>query len=513
MGNRIGKIDKPRVGVGAGTELSWKYTWYTLDAQGQTLATNYMDYDELVSGSTYQANYQTQEEYIYGSSRLGVLNTETTLPVNSRQFTSSGYDDDGRFIINQWSTEPIHPFGCMEHCDYPGSRTLGSKQYELTDHLGNVLATISDLKYYDDVTDHCFEAKVVSCQDYYPFGMLMPNRQESELNYRFGFNGQEMDNEVSGIGNTTTAMFWEYDTRLMRRWNRDPITYPWNSPYQVFNGNPIVFADPLGLYGDPKTAEKMRKRAIRAGLNPSEVHYDKNQKNKLLQYSFDVGGVDKDGIYVVCYRTQTHFGSGVSVFYTNLPDPNLPKGSFFGVIPNLADAPTHSFIDVWVNGKSKYYAYGPKNNNAINDQLVKQEYNQDLQIIDGNPNMDKNIKAEWYVSPPSGMTEEEFARKVISVAESFGEREGMRYCLYPAGQNRGNCNTSTTTILVKSGVSIDKILLVRTMYLHGNVNWGVGIVRPWTNNEQYDAIEKIEQDYEQQRKDAQHNMENNFFFQ
>ncbi|MPM81779.1 hypothetical protein SDC9_128836 [bioreactor metagenome] len=139
-------------------------------------------------------------------------------------------------------------------------------------------------------------------------------------------------------------------------------------------------------------------------------------------------------------------------------------------------------------------------------------YNQDLEIIDGNPDMDKNIKLEWNVSPPSGMTKEEFARLVISVANSFGNREGMRYCLYPAGQNRGNCNTSSTTIMVKSGVDIKTILMIRVLFLH-NVDWGVGIERPWTGVEQDNAIEKIEQDNEQQRKDAQHNMENNFYYQ
>ena len=40
--------------------------------------------------------------------------------------------------------------------------------------------------------------------------------------YRFGFNGQEKVDEIAGAGNHTTAEFWEYDTRLGRRWNRDP---------------------------------------------------------------------------------------------------------------------------------------------------------------------------------------------------------------------------------------------------------------------------------------------------
>ena len=70
--------------------------------------------------------------------------------------------------------------------------------------------------------------------------------------YKFGFNGQEQDNEVYGKGNLTTAQYWEYDTRLGRRWNIDPLTskYPFASPYATFNCNPILYDDPTGKSGE-----------------------------------------------------------------------------------------------------------------------------------------------------------------------------------------------------------------------------------------------------------------------
>ena len=40
--------------------------------------------------------------------------------------------------------------------------------------------------------------------------------------YRYGFNGQEKDNEIYGTGNLNTAEYWEYDARIGRRWNVDP---------------------------------------------------------------------------------------------------------------------------------------------------------------------------------------------------------------------------------------------------------------------------------------------------
>jgi len=66
------------------------------------------------------------------------------------------------------------------------------------------------------------------------------------IDYRFGFNGQEKVDEISGAGNHNTALFWEYDTRLGRRWNIDPVVKPWQSPYSGLDNNPIWKADPLG---------------------------------------------------------------------------------------------------------------------------------------------------------------------------------------------------------------------------------------------------------------------------
>ncbi len=56
--------------------------------------------------------------------------------------------------------------------------TLGQKQYELTNHLGNVQATVSDRlqRGYYGSTKLYFRPAMPSTYDYYPFGMLMPGR-------------------------------------------------------------------------------------------------------------------------------------------------------------------------------------------------------------------------------------------------------------------------------------------------------------------------------------------------
>ncbi len=83
--------------------------------------------------------------------------------------------------------------------------------------------------------------------------MAMPGRTYAapgslDDKYRYSHNGQEKDNEIF-IG-ALSAEFWEYDSRTGRRWENDPLTYPWQSPYATFNNNPIYFADPAGLEGE-----------------------------------------------------------------------------------------------------------------------------------------------------------------------------------------------------------------------------------------------------------------------
>ena len=114
-------------------------------------------------------------------------------------------------------------------------------------HLGNVLTTISDRKKRLAGTTPAFEAVIETAQDYYPFGSLMPGRKYNAGEYRFGFNGQEKDDEIAGVtGSHTTALFWEYDTRLGRRWNLDPKPQIHISDYSCFANNPILYNDPLG---------------------------------------------------------------------------------------------------------------------------------------------------------------------------------------------------------------------------------------------------------------------------
>jgi hypothetical protein len=96
---------------------------------------------------------------------------------------------------------------------------------------------------------------------------MMPGRKftRSNSNYRYSINGQEKETELNE--NITTAEYWEYDSRIVRRWNIDPVRKEYESPYLCFSGNPIVFADPDG--DDPITGivEALTSFALDVGMD------------------------------------------------------------------------------------------------------------------------------------------------------------------------------------------------------------------------------------------------------
>jgi RHS repeat-associated protein len=179
-------------------------TWYVRDAQGNTLAV----YGNKDGGSTLY----WQEQQLYGNDRLGIW--EPNIAVNTDANTA-------------WDN-------------------VGLKRYELSNHLGNVLATISDKAILEG--DH-YKVELLSAQDYYPFGMLQPDRSYSLSSYRYGFNGKESDNEVKGDGNQYDYGFRLYDPRIGKFLSIDPLTkdYPWYTPYQFAGNKPIVAIDIDGL--------------------------------------------------------------------------------------------------------------------------------------------------------------------------------------------------------------------------------------------------------------------------
>ena len=51
-----------------------------------------------------------------------------------------------------------------------------------------------------------------------------------------GSMAKKSSDEIKGQGNSYTAEFWEYEPRIGKRWNTDPVINPGESPYTIRTG-------------------------------------------------------------------------------------------------------------------------------------------------------------------------------------------------------------------------------------------------------------------------------------
>ncbi len=114
-----------------------------------------------------------KEHHIYGSSRLGISNSTVEIGSNTLYFT--GVNSQGEFNGTLYANAVIRKI-------FNGSElTLvkGDKSYEFSNHLGNVLAVVSDKVRPQSLGNGetsiiYYETSLLSAQNYYPFGMVMP---------------------------------------------------------------------------------------------------------------------------------------------------------------------------------------------------------------------------------------------------------------------------------------------------------------------------------------------------
>ncbi len=216
-GNRISKI------------VNGVQTWYVRDAAGSVMSIYTKGDSNINNGDLTRT-----EVHLYGSNRLGISTTGNNMQnVVSPPVTSLPGLGIGKSV----------------------SFVRGKKFFELTNHLGNVLATVSDRKKAISVngtTIDRYEADIESAQEYYPFGMLMPGKVLQSDKYRYGFNGKENDNEPKGLGNQLDYGMRIYDPRLGRFLSVDPLakSFPWNSTYAYAENDVIRSVD---LDGTEKT--------------------------------------------------------------------------------------------------------------------------------------------------------------------------------------------------------------------------------------------------------------------
>lgn len=339
LGNRVAKI------------VNNKATYYVRDAQGNVMAT----YQRSKSASTTvpvqiglgnTINLEQWKEtpvtwesaYIYGSDRLGEyrankkLNQPRIGAINDTSFKDSGLSqiDLINAAINPApTTTPSDPISSMLQGLNWGSLSgstlqdiqdymaeLGNtfqqgkykhnytktrhdlvrdqKLYELTNHLGNVLTTISDRKSLTNLTNGSFSnlvAEVASATDYYPGGMIMPERQYlySDTTYRYKHQGQESDDEIAGTGGDYFYKYRMSDSRLVRFWSVDPLygKYPYLSQYSFSENSPIAYIEFDGL----------EKYGVYVAVNYNFVKFTQDEPEPyFIDRKFDIPGYGEIGV-------------------------------------------------------------------------------------------------------------------------------------------------------------------------------------------------------------------------
>ncbi|MFB9108515.1 thrombospondin type 3 repeat-containing protein [Flavobacterium gyeonganense] len=156
--------------------------------------------------------------------------------------------------------------GVVTNIEWLKNREDGNLEEVFT--LDNVNTAVESAT--NQVSVIAFSPDVRSYSDYYPFGQLVPTRHGSSDSYRYGFQGQEKDDEIKGgEGNSLNYTFRMHDPRVGRFFAVDPLAqkYSWNSPY-AFSENRVI--DGVELEGLEFT--KLNKSLVTARLNYLEDH-------------------------------------------------------------------------------------------------------------------------------------------------------------------------------------------------------------------------------------------------
>jgi RHS repeat-associated protein len=190
--------------------------------------------------------------------------------------------------------------GMYKHVVQEGAQTLGQRSYELSNHLGNVLAVITDNIH---MAGDSAWTTVSSASEYYPFGLDMEGRSwrdTTALATRYGFNGKEKDSKQEWGSTTYDYGFRIYNPTIAKFLSVDPLTksYPWYTPYQFAGNNPIQFIDLDGL--EPACPEHGKKNLLIVVQGWGQVNPNDNEtqvinagsKHKHMKRDDDLGQIE-----------------------------------------------------------------------------------------------------------------------------------------------------------------------------------------------------------------------------
>ncbi|PQJ10493.1 hypothetical protein CJD36_010985 [Flavipsychrobacter stenotrophus] len=321
---------------------------------------------------------------IYGSSRLGVKSyyphqvsvsytqdggfTDTNRLWTKRPWYSLEYQD----IITQ---DSLNFYGNAHKDVYYTQHTRGLKQYELTDHLGDVLVTLSDKRAMNRwlalpaAVDSILSYKpvVVTAYDYYPFGQYMPGRYtEDTTSYCFTTTLTEMITVV------TMVLLDLGHPRMMNSGGSGPSVTPSDNGGILIHmdgagagtGTGVSWpmgdggGDPTGSTGNPADGDVLVTATVRDGVFNVSVVDDSTGKNL---GNVVISSGDNNGIIKIHYSGGGH-GASLHVTLDNAGNDNNISISAIRV-PHYTYVP-QSVVSRVCNGESYRYGYnGQMKNN------------------------------------------------------------------------------------------------------------------------------------------------------
>lgn len=237
LGNKVMRLVKPRNGSGLLAPEHWEYFYYVNRDRATPIAAYHSTFIKR-SGSQYTQTFSKEHQRLFFDHPIGMVHDYGD-NVTSRNF-SAQVSPDGNFINMEEEGLLIPPVSSNSVNSHHGH-----KRYELINHQQNVHAVVSDRTLNHDGV--AVSAEVTLAADYYPYGMIMPQRKALfESFYPFGFTGKQK--EINEAGNSYDFGGRMYNGRLGRWMSIDPMhgMYPSVSPYNYAMNNPIALLDPDG---------------------------------------------------------------------------------------------------------------------------------------------------------------------------------------------------------------------------------------------------------------------------
>ncbi|MBS1509223.1 MAG: hypothetical protein JST86_00165 [Bacteroidetes bacterium] len=218
------------------------------------------------SGYTYDDNGNLKTDAKKGTTiTYNELNKPTQIINSSGQYITYRYDASGNRIskfvyINSSTTKTIEYVGgyVVENNSLsyysmaegrvvpgpgPGSSTIYTLEYFITDHQGN-----TRVSFKDDGTN-TNTPTVVQENSYYAFGMVMAGGYTSSLPNKKLYNaGSELQDDIDGLSDYYSTFYREYDAVIGRFNGVDPMSENFESwtTYHYSYDNPVNYNDPNG---------------------------------------------------------------------------------------------------------------------------------------------------------------------------------------------------------------------------------------------------------------------------